>query len=96
MENNKIKWTDVMKAMEQNIKIPKTEEEAIEHLKQSNTAKSGLETQANISALIHILINKGICTEEEYKQIKQAYLDVLYKATAKELLNQIQKAQEEE
>ena len=91
-KSNTIKTEDFLKML----KGPESEEEAIELIKNNDSSKASIEQYASVAAVVHILINKGLCTADEYKAIKEGYKEVYYKETAKELFKMYQKANEED
>ena len=80
--SDKVDVKDFLKAL----KGPETKEEAIELLKKDNNSRAGIEQSAALSAVILLLVTKGVCTAEEFKEAKELYMNNLYDKTAEELL----------
>lgn len=72
------------------------DEEAIEKYLKSEEMQSQLEISSSLAAIIHVLITKGLVTEEDFTEIKNNYKEYTKETAKKKLLEQLNKYKEEE
>ena len=77
------------------VKGPESLDEAKEWITKNKEAVSELNTTSHIGALVAILISKGLVTKEEYDQLFKQIYEHNLNETAKALLKEFQKEENE-